>query len=457
VRLKKERTENLYHGSSAPSFRTKCFPQLQIIIQHRTKVKDFHFPPPPLKPRKRKAPENCNLSVIDQGTDGYSPAKLVRNSPQTNKDIYFTIRTTKTVIRSNRRNYSHRSVALYRTKKHGSTRANIEYLSCSFVEMDGSNGTVKTQEDVFTLIRENNLPKASYVIETSRGHFHVIWNYSQPLPFTAKGESYWLAQQARLIELFKQGGFLVDKGASLNPCQNLRNPSQLKPYNFKRRCKVEIHKSYAKTSLRAIYKALNATSIPNPRPMPANTKLRRYLRANQTFTLTHAELAITLGTCTKTAQREISRAVQNGDIQIVQRTGNNKGTKRATEYISKLYIEPQFSERTFSSIKDNSSKETNLFAGFQANGAEEGRRNRTVFVLAVGLSCESSRTLSVSEIADLLRGGALQSGLSEKELVRTIKNAVKPAYSNPFSRRKVAEWGLLQGNDGPFQIACYLV
>ena len=413
-------------------------------------------------PLKGKLPQNCNWSFIDQFADGlYGSAKLVRSQPRTTSDTYFKFRPRKakpTEMRSYRRNYSHKSVASYRTKKDGAKRENIAFMNCSFLELDGAtDNTIKSLEDVLTLISKNNLPTESYVIPTSPGNFHVIWDYNNPLPWTNKSESYWIAQQKRLIQLFKRDGFNVDKGASLNPTQNLRNPSQLNPYNFKRRCKVHIYKSYRKTSLRAIYRALNATNIPNPKRLPASVKLRRFLRANQTFTLTHKELAITLGTCTKTAQREISRVVQNGDIQIVQRTGNNKGTKRATEYISKLYIEPQFSERTFSSIKDNSSRETTLIAGFQANGAEEGRRNRTVFVLAVGLSCESSQTLSVSEIADLLRGGALQSGLSEKELVRTIKNAVKPAYSNPFSRRKVEEWGLLQGNDGPFQTACYLV
>ena len=314
--------------------------------------KQGFFLAPPLKTRKRKAPENCNLSVIDQGTDGYSPAKLVRNSPQTNKDIYFTVRTTKTVIRSYRRNYSHISVALFRTKKLGSTRVNIEYLTCSFLELDGStDGTIKNRRNVITLIERNNLPTASYVIETSRGHFHVIWNYNNPLPWTEKNESYWKAQQARLIELFKQGGFLVDKGASMNPTQNLRNPSQLQPYNFKRRCKVVIHKSYQKTSLRAIYKALNKTSIPNPKRLPASVKLRRFLRANETFTLTHKELAITLGTSHSTAERIVKRAMANGDMFAVGRVGNNKGTKRATEYTSNLYIEPQFSEVSLTTIR----------------------------------------------------------------------------------------------------------
>jgi len=196
--------------------------------------------------------------------------------------------------------------------------------------------------------------------------------------------------------------------------------------------------------LRAIYRALNKTSIPNPKRLPASVRLRRFLRANQTFEITLAELAETLGTCTKTAQREVRRAVQNGDLRIVARTGNNKRIRRTTEYTSTLYLEPEFSERTHSINTNNSLKETDLLADFQANGALRGYRNKAIFVLAVGLSCKSNQTLSVSEIADQLRGGSLRSGLSEKELVRTIKNAIKPVYSNPFSLPKMREWGLLE-------------
>ena len=311
--------------------------------------------------------------------------------------------------------------------------------------MDGaSDGTVKSLEDVQALIRDNNLPTASYVIETSPGHFHVLWIYDKPLEWTTKGESYWLSVQKRYIELFKRAGFLVDKMASMNPCQNLRNPSQLRPYNFKRHCEVYIHKSYKKTSLRAIYKALNGTNIANPAPIRASVRLRRYLRANQTFEITHAELAETLGTCTKTAQREVSRAVQNGDIQIVQRVGNNKGIRRATEYTSNLYIEPNSQKGHVSISKNNALKRTYLLPDFQADGTEKGRRNKTAFVLAVGLSCESNKTATVTEIADQLRGGAMRSGLSGKELVRTIKNAVKPVYDHPFSKAKLQDWGLLE-------------
>jgi len=412
-----------------------------------TKIeKQRFFLAPPSKTKERKLPENCFRSYIDQVADGfYHASKLVRNTPQTNKDIYFTVRTRTTEVRSNRRNYSHKSVALYRTKKEGPTRANIAYMTCSFLELDGStDGTIKTINDVNTLINKNNLPMPSYVIETSRGHFHLIWNYNNPLPWTTKNESYWISQQKRLIELFKQAHFNVDESASLNPTQNLRNPSQLQPYNFKRRCEVQIHSSYKKTSLRAIFRALNRTNIPNPRPMRASVKLRRFSRANKTFILTHSELAENLKMSLRTINTEISRAVQNGDLRIVARLGNNGEKTRTTQYESLIFIE-QFPEVQLSICKANSFKETNLLSGFQANGAKNGRRNRTVFVLAVGLSCESNQTLTVGEIADQLREGAMRSGLSEGEFLRTVKNGIKNIYSNPFNLPKMREWNLLEG------------
>ena len=412
-----------------------------------TKIeKQRFFLAPPSKTKERKLPENCFRSYIDQVADGfYHASKLVRNTPRKTSDTYFVIKTRATSVGSYRRNYSHKSVALYRTKKDGSTRANIEFITCSFLELDGStDSTIKTKEDVLALARKNNLLEGLQTIETSKGNFHVMWIYTRPLPFTEKGESYWLAQQTRLIQLFQRAHFNVDIGASLNPTQNLRNPSQLNPYNFKRRCKVHIYKSYRKTSLRAIYRALNATNIPNPKRLPASVKLRRFLRANQTFTLTHKELAITLGIALSTAERIVKRAIANGDMFAVGKVGNNKGIIRATRYRSGLYLEPQFSEPSHSISTNNSLRKTNLLKDFQANGAENGRRNRTVFVLAVGLSCESNQTLTVSEIGDQLREGSLRSGLSEREFLRTIKNAVKPVYTNPLSLSKLQSWGLLK-------------
>ena len=184
--------------------------------------------PPPLKPRKWKAPKDCYLSVIDQGKDGdYGSAKLVRKEPRTNRDIYFKFRPRKskpTEMKSYRRDKTHRSVVSYRTKTGGAKRENIAFMNCSFLELDGANdNTLKTQGDVQALIKNFNLPTASYIIETSKGHYHVLWNYSRPLPWTEKFESYWLSQQKRLIKLFQKSGFNVDVSASLNPTQNLRD------------------------------------------------------------------------------------------------------------------------------------------------------------------------------------------------------------------------------------------
>ena len=304
-----------------------------------TKIEKQGFPLPP--PWIRKTPDNRFLSFIDEIQDRlFGSAKLVRKEPKTTKDKHFIVRTFKAEVRSYRRNYSHRSVALFGTKAGGSTRANIAFMTCSFLELDGStNSTIKTQSDIHTLIKDFSLPEPSYVIETSRGHFHLIWTYVRPLPFTSKGESYWTSQQKRLIKLFQKSGFNVDVSASLNPTQNLRNPSQLNAYSFKRKCEVFIYKSYKKTSLRRLYKALNGTNIANLKRLRASIKLRRYLRANETFTLTLAELAESIGTSLRTVKTQVSRAVQNGDLQIVARLGNNSEKTRTTQYESLLFIE----------------------------------------------------------------------------------------------------------------------
>ena len=406
----------------------------------------FLVAPPPSLARKRKSPGDCYSSFIDQIQGGlYSSSKLVRSQPRTTADSYFIVRTFKAEVRSYRRNYSHKSVALYRTKKDGSTRKNIEYLTCSFLELDGStDNTIKSLENVQALIAKNSLPMPSYVIETSPGRSHILWDYSRPLPFTSKGESYWLAQQKRLIQLFQKDGFNVDKGASLNPCQNLRNPSQLNPYNFKRRCKVHIYKSYRKTSLRAIYRALNATNIPNPKRLPANVKLRRFLRANQTFTLTHKELAITLGIALSTAERIVKRAIANGDMFAVGKVGNNKGIIRATRYRSGLYLEPQFSEPSHSISTNNSLRKTSLLKDFQANGAENGRRNKTIFALGLFLKAQLGKGACIEAIRGKLLQGARACRVREREFERILKSIMKPAYSNTFSLAKMREWNLLE-------------
>ena len=414
------------------------------ITNTETKRQEFSFPPPPSYTRKRKAPQNTFRSYIDQLTDGYGGAKLVRNEPRKTEDTYFLIKTRKTSVGSYRRNYSHKSVALFRTKKLGSTRANIEYLTCSFLELDGStDGTIKNKDDVLTLARNNNLLEGLQITETSQGHFHITWDYSRPLPWATKNESYWTAQQKRLIQLFQKDGFNVDKGASLNPCQNLRNPSQLNPYNFKRRCKVHIYKSYRKTSLRAIYRALNATNIPNPKRLPASVKLRRYLRANQTFTLTHKELAINLGVSLRTEKREVKRAIANGDLRIVARTGNNSGQVRTTQYESLIFIE-QFPEVPLSIFKDNSLGEANLLEKFKRLGTKKGRRQKTIFALGLFIKHRQGKRASVEVIRAELEGGAMRSNISIREFESTLRNVMKSRYEHSLSLSKLQDWGLLE-------------
>jgi len=318
-------------------------------------------------------------------------------------------------------------------------------LTCSFLELDGStDNTVKTQGDVLTLASKNNLLEGLQTIGTSKGHFHLIWNYNNPLPWTTKNESYFISQQKRLIELFKRAGFDVDVGASLNPCQNLRNPSQLNPYNFKRRCEVVIHRSYQKTSLRSIYKALNKTSIQNPRPIQASVKLRRFLRANETFEITLAELAITLGIALSTAERIVKRAIQNGDMFTVGKVGNNKAITRTTRYRSGLYLEPQFSEPSLSSIKTILSDSRALLERFQLVGAEKGLRNKTIFALGLYLKAQLGKRARIEAIRAELLQGAMACHVSEREFEKTLRNVMKISYTNPFSMAKMREWGLLE-------------
>ena len=229
----------------------------------------------------------------------------------------------------------------------------------------------------------------------------------------------------------------------MNPCQNLRNPSQLNAYNFKRKCEVHIHKSYNKTSLRRIYRALNATDIPNPKRLPASTKLRRYLRANQTFTLTHKELAINLGIALSTAERIVKRAIANGDMFAVGKVGNNKGIIRATRYRSGLYLEPQFSEPSHSISTNNSLRRTKLLTDFKAHGTEKGRRNKTIFALGLEIKSQLGKEASLEAIRDALKGGARLCHVSVREFERTLKNVMKNSYTNPLSLSKLRGWNLI--------------
>jgi len=235
----------------------------------------------------------------------------------------------------------------------------------------------------------------------------------------------------------------VDVGASMNPTQNLRNPSQLNAYNFKRRCEVFIYNSYQKTSLRGLYKALNATDIPNPSRLPASVKLRRFLRANETFTLTHKELSINLGIALSTAERIVKRAIANGDLQIVRKTGNNKRIRRATRYRSTLYMELQFSEPSYSISKNNSLPIEDLLRDFKQKGTSVGLRQKTIFALGLFLKHRLGKQACIESVRAELEGGAVACHVSRKDFEKTLKNIFKPVYDNPLSLSKMKEWGLL--------------
>jgi len=413
-----------------------------------TQKQTFLVTPPPSLARKRKSPGDCYLSFIDQLPDGYSGSILVRNSPRSNRDIYFTVRTRTTSVLSYRRNYSHKSVASYRTKMGGATRGNIAFMNCSFLELDGStDNTIKSKGDVLALAGNNNLLEGLQISVTSPGHYHVIWDYNDPLPWTTKNESYWISVQKRNIELFQKAGFNVDKGASMNPTQNLRNPSQLNAYNYKRRCEVFIHKTYQKTSLRRIYRSLNKTCIANPKRVQASVKFRRFLRANQTFTLTHKELSINLGIALSTAERIVKRAVQNGDLRIVARTGNNKRITRATRYRSGLYLKPQFSEPSLSICKANSLPAEVLLWDFKHVGTSVGRRQKTIFALGLFLKHKLGKEASLGAIRAELGGGARRCHVSVREFEKTLRNVMKSTYGHPLSNAKLREWNLIEGTN----------
>lgn len=320
-------------------------------------------------------------------------------------------------------------------------------MNGSFLELDGStDGTTKTREDVLSLCNLKGLPKPSYVIETSRGHFHVIWIYNRPLPWTEKGESYWMSVQKRLIKLFKLNCFLVDEGASLNPVQNLRNPSQLKAYNFKRKCEVVIEKTLNKTSLRAIYMGLNGTNIPKPKKVKASVIFRRFLTKTHFFTMTLAEIANALDISLRTVKREVKKAIKNGDMLQVEKFGNNKGLKRMTKYKSFLCIQAQISEVPTSSIKTNLSDNEQLKRRFNDYGVEEGLRNKTIFATGLFLKCNNDGKINLLELKTALNQGRKKSGISKREFERTLKNVIKSQYTQALSTTKLIQWGLIPPN-----------
>jgi len=359
-------------------------------------------------------------------------------------------------ISSYRRNWTHRNIATFKKKRRsGPTIDNIDSLFGSFLELDGaSEGTVKTVDDVYNRCREKGIPTPTYVIETSLGHFHIIWLYECPLPWTPKHSRWWIAQQKRLIEIFQHFG--PDTKACLNPVQFLRNPTQLNPFNFKRKCDVIIHPTKFKTSLRALQRALDRIGIENPR-IPAETIIRQDLRQNEIIKGTYKEWGERLGLSERTMKRFIPNLIENDDLIIESRHGNNKGERRSIIYKSLIYLEP-FTEPLISeetekehisevplerSITHLSTNER-LMREFCENGAIEGLRNNTIFACGSYLKFKKKGEISFEELKTALNPGFSKCGISEKEYTRTLNNILKIKYTHPFSRKTLENWGLLE-------------
>ncbi|MCH8014860.1 MAG: hypothetical protein IH823_08830 [Candidatus Dadabacteria bacterium] len=139
----------------------------------------------------------------------------------------------------------------------------------------------------------------------------------------------------------------------------------------------------------------------------------------------------------------------NGDMFAVGRVGNNKGTKRATEYLSKLYIEPQFSEPSHSISKINSLPIEDLLRDFKQVGTKVGRRQKTLFALGLHLKCRLGRAASIGAIRGELLEGSRLCGVQEKEFGKTLRNIMKSAYAHPFSLSKLRKWGLIERTGRP--------
>jgi len=163
--------------------------------------------------------------------------------------------------------------------------------------------------------------------------------------------------------------------------------------------------------------------------------------------MTYREIAENLRTSLITAKRAVKQEIGNGGMSVDQRKGNNKGIKRTTEYISNLYIEPQFSEVSLSSSSTMLTASKALLERFRTVGAIRGQRNRTIFGLGLFLKLVMGLA-TVEELVDILAGGSRRSGISDREFIRALKNALKSNYTNHLSMSKLREWGLLQETMG---------
>jgi len=411
----------------------------------------------------RRAKRHPYLAFIDQEVGGsYSPARLVHRDPKKNKQRYQIFQspyTGQVHISSYRRNWTHRCIAIFKKKrKGGPTIDNIDSNLGSFLELDGSIHDIKTSEDVYSRCREKSLPTPSYVTGTSLGHFHVIWLYECPLPWTPKNARWWIAQQHRLIEIFQDFG--PDGKACLNPVQFLRNWSQLKPFNYKRKCDVIIHSTKYKTNLGALQRALDRTGVENPR-IPAETIIRQDLRQKKHITQTQKEWGKRIGLSERTMNRIIPKLIHNGDLRIAARYGNNKAETRINKYESLIYLEPHcdskinqkysqeitFSElpieRSIASLPANE----RLLREFCGNGAVEGLRNKAIITCGLYVKWKKSGEISFDELYNVLYPGFVKCGISEKEYIRTLRNALKAKYTHPLSRKTLENWGLLENQN----------
>lgn len=399
---------------------------------------------------------------MDQEADGtYSGVKVVREVPKTLRDVVQIIKspyTGKVERRSYKKRKSHRQIVILSTKKGGAGKDNIKYVLGLALELDGKKGgTRKTIYDVYMFCHNNQFPLLTYIIETSPGHFHLIWLFNHPLPWTEKNARWWESQQRRLIQLFEDFG--PDVKACLNPVQFYRNWSQENPYNHKRGCDVTIHRTRVRTSLSAMQAALDACGIPNVyiRRDTAEVVLRRYLRSHEYIHDTSYEkLAKQLGFSARTLKRLIPKLIGSGDLEVVERRGNNKGETRRTSYHSLIYLQPVieseadlgadspiFSEGTPLSDFKSKSAHGRLYTVWQRGDVGVGYRNKALFALALWLKCRSGGAFGLPELRDRLELGRLRVGTSGSEFKSTLESALKNKYSQPLTRKKLCEWGLL--------------
>ncbi len=414
------------------------------------------------------------LAFLNQERDGsYAPARMVRENPARQIHRYFTYKsqyTGKSTVTSARRNYSRRQIVTLRIWKGGCGKDNIAFVIGLALELDGIEGEApKSLYDVYLHLDDHKLPLPTYINETSPGHFHLIWLFQKPLPWTPKNARYWESQERRLVEVFAPFG--PDINACLNPVQFYQNWTQLNPYNHKRKCDINIHRTGHKTSMSAIQHALDRAGVLNewiPR-IPAETLIRQDLRQRKYITETYTQWGKRLGLSKRTMDRVIPKLIENGDLIKEQTRGNNKPVKRTYFYKSMLYIEPRtefnntekvshevtpiLTPKVPTSFKElRYAKETAsaaLAKAFRKHGARENYRNKTAYAVGRYEKWKSGGKICAGELKKRLMNGLMRSenygasgNFTVAELDRTVQNVLKSKYIQPLSRKTLAEWGL---------------